>query len=353
MKTSSPRIPIALIGLSFGQHILKLLQQSPACELFELKAVCDQRREVADKVASLYKVKAYYNINTLLADSSIPLIGLFTGPHGRARLLRQILDAGKDILTTKPFELDGAEARSVLNYANELERIIYLNSPSPFPTHDLLQIENWKKEFNLGQLVSARGEVWASYFEEADGTWMDDPRLCPGGSMMRLGIYLINDILQIAGTPSNIKFTSSHIRTGRPTADNALLTMICGDSGCLASVYASFCVDDGDNYTNGLILNFERGTIYRNMGAVRRVAVPDEAHLSLVMRQQNKRAIVAEKTFQDCSGTYQWDSLHQAITQRHLLKDSQIDRIVGAVQVLDQLRKIPQSSTVQRPLVAA
>jgi len=47
------------------------------------------------------------------------------------------------------------------------------------------------------------------------------------------------------------------VRTGRPTPDNALLTMSCA-SGCLASVYASFCVDDGDRYSNGLTLNYER-----------------------------------------------------------------------------------------------
>ena len=71
------------------------------------------------------------------------------------------------------------------------------------------------------------------------------PLTLAGGAMMRLGIYLINDIIQLAGPLEQVSLIGSRVRTGRPTFDNAMLTMSCA-SGCLASVYASFCVDDGD-----------------------------------------------------------------------------------------------------------
>jgi len=348
VKKQDSRIPIAIVGLSFGKGIIDQLQQPPASSLFRLAAVCDLRREAADESAERYGVKAYHSLQELLRDPSIPAVGLFTRPEGRADLLRQILDAGKDVITTKPFELDPLEAGSVLRHARELGRVIHLNSPSPRLTPDLEQIELWRSEFDLGRLVSARGEVWASYFERADDSWMDDPCLCPAGPMMRLGIYLVNDIIRLAGRIASVNVITSRIRTGRPTPDNALISIVCA-SGCLASVYASFCVDDGDRYSNGLILNFERGTLYRNVGSDRLFPGSGKAQLSLVTHDHGVRRVAAQRVLDECSGVYQWEQFHQAVQNREPIAETYIEQIVEGVQLLDTIRH----QTTAAPLVAA
>jgi predicted dehydrogenase len=331
------RLSLVVVGLSFGRHILDRLKREPGAEKFELAGVSDLRAEVLAEMAAKHGVKAYASLDDVLADPSIEVVGLFTPPTGRAKLLRKILRAGKDVMTTKPFELDAAEADDVLREAQRLGRVVHLNSPGPEPSADLAQIEAWAKEFDLGRLVSARGEVWISYNEKADGSWLDDPLLCPGGAMMRLGIYLINDIVHLAGPIGEIHLTGSRVRTGRPTLDNALLTML-GVGGCLASVYASFCVDDGDKYANGLSLNYERGSIYRNIGATERSAKPDSSRLSLVMREGDMRRVVAEKTFEECSGNYQWGALHRAVMDKSSISDEYIAKIGEGVRVLEAMR---------------
>jgi len=334
---SSSRLPIAIVGLSFGKHIITLLRQPPASELFELAGVCDLRPEVTAEVASQNGVKNYASLEEVLRDPAIAVVGLFTRPQGRAALLDQILDAGKDVLTTKPFELDAAEAERVLRKAQKLGRIIYINSPSPEATADLAQIESWREKFDLGRLVSARGEVWAPYFEKADGSWMDDPAACPGGAMMRLGIYLINDILRLTGPVEELKFTGTRLRTGRPTPDNALLTLQLS-GGVLATVFASFCIDDGDRWANALTLNYERGTIYRNIADHQPITEKIKSDLSLIMRGDQGRKVAAKAAFEELSGDYQWASLHRVMTRRELLSDSYIDLVVRAVHVLQFLR---------------
>jgi predicted dehydrogenase len=337
MPSPSTRLPIAIVGLSFGKAVLTYLQKTPANQFFELAGVCDLRPNVAAEVSAQYGVKNYSSLEEVIQDPAIAVVGLFTGPQGRARLIDQILEAGKDILTTKPFELDADEAKRVLRKAQKLGRIIYTNSPSPKSTLDITQIEEWRDEFDLGRLISARGEVWASYFEKADGSWMDDPAACPGGVMMRLGIYLINDILRLSGSVVDIQFTGARIRTGRPTADNALLTLQLG-GGAIATVFASFCVDDGDVYANGLTLNYERGTIYRNIGEHRANSKKISSNLSLIMRGADGRKVVAEAAFEEISGDYQWAVLHRAITQREPLSDSYIECVVKGIKVLQFLR---------------
>jgi predicted dehydrogenase len=339
MSAASNERPLSLVvvGLSFGRHILARLKMEPGADRFKLAGVSDLRANVLAEIAAQYGVKAYASLDEVLGDKSIEVVGLYTPPTGRAKLLRQILRAGKDVMTTKPFELDAAEAEDVLRVAQRLGRVVHLNSPGPEPSADLAQVEAWAKEFDLGRLVSARGEVWISYNEKADGSWLDDPMLCPGGAMMRLGIYLINDIVHLASPIGEIHLTGSRVRTERPTLDNALLT-VSGAGGCLASVYASFCVDDGDKYANGLSLNYERGSIYRNIGATERSAKPDSSRLSLVMREGDTRRVVVEKTFDECSGNYQWGKLYRAVVGKESIGDGYVRKIVEGVRVLEAMR---------------
>ena len=334
---SHPPVSLAIVGLSFGRHIMETLRNSPMSRFIRLAGVCDLQVKLTNELAAEFGVRAYRSLDDILLDDSITAVGLYTQPNGRAKLIREIIRAGKDVMTTKPFELDSDEAESVLREAESLGRVIHLNSPSPRPTEDLAQIQSWVEMHDLGQLVSARGEVWASYFEDADGSWMDDQALCPGGAMMRLGIYLINDIVHLAGPVQQANLISSRVRTGRPTPDNALLAMSCA-SGCLASVYASFCVNDGDRYSNGLALNYERGSIYRNIGTACLPPKAKNSHLSLIMGDGEKRRVVAEKDFTEVSGVYQWENFHNAIRKGESIDGAYIQRIVEGVRIIEAMR---------------
>ncbi len=339
MNPIPPQNPLslAIVGLSFGRYILTTLQNPQEKRLFKLVAVSDLRQKLAEETAAEFGVKAYASLEEVLQDDSIAVVGLYTQPYGRAKLIREILRAGKDVMTTKPFELDVEEAETILREAQEMGRVVHLNSPSPEPTQDLSQIRAWAEKFKLGRLVSARGEVWASYLENADGSWMDDPLLCPGGAMMRLGIYLVNDIIHLAGPADQVNLIGTRVRTGRPTPDNALLTMSCA-SGCLGSVYASLCVDDGDRYSNGLTLNYEHGTIYRNVGTACTPPKAEKSSLSLIMGNGDPRHVAAEKVFDEVSGIYQWESFYRAVTKRKSISDDYVQKIVEGVKVLDAMR---------------
>jgi len=99
----------------------------------------------------------------VLADDSIPWSGLYTQPRGQGGIVAEDYRAGKDVMTTKPFELDSREAESVLREAQKLGRVIHLNSPGPKLSLDLEQILTWVEEFDLGA-GCIRGDVWANYF---------------------------------------------------------------------------------------------------------------------------------------------------------------------------------------------
>ncbi|HEX4141844.1 MAG TPA: Gfo/Idh/MocA family oxidoreductase, partial [Candidatus Methylacidiphilales bacterium] len=161
------RISIAIVGLNFGRLIVDQIVRGPGQKYFQLAAVCDLDRAKAEAMAREHKCKAYASLDALLADPAIPAIGLFSGPVGRAALLRKIIRAGKDVMTTKPFEVDPAAALSVLREAKRRKRIIHLNSPAPLLSADMEQMARWRDEFDLGRPIGARAESWANYREKA------------------------------------------------------------------------------------------------------------------------------------------------------------------------------------------
>src|ERR1700761_5662836 len=113
-------LTLAIVGLSFGRHVLDLLVQSSAASLFKLVAVCDLQEKLTRDIAAQYNVRAFTSLDELLQDESIDVIGLYTQPAGRAKLIHKILHAGKDVMTTKPFELEVEPAESVLLEAQSL-----------------------------------------------------------------------------------------------------------------------------------------------------------------------------------------------------------------------------------------
>jgi len=339
------RINIAIVGLNFGRHIIKELSEGCNPARFRLAAICDINQEKVETEAARLGVRAYYTLDELLKDESIQAVGLYTGPVNRSALLRQIIRAGKDVMTTKPFELDADAAREVLEEAERLGRVIHLNSPSPLPSADLQVVAEWREKHTLGRPVGCRIECWANYKEEADGTWYDDPQLCPAPPLYRLGIYLMNDLIWLLGTPEKVSLLQSRIRTGRPTADNAQMGVLFA-GGAIANVFASFCVRDGQLYRNAYVMNYENGTIYRNIG-------PEaDKSMETVKLIAHGGDVLETAHTQEHSGAYQWGNFYRAVNGENIFGDNAaekrkayIDRIVNGVKVMDAMKRAQEGGS--------
>lgn len=326
-------LSIAVVGLGFGRWILKQLVSPELKPFFRLAAVCDLDAAKAAQYAAEYGVPAR-SLDDLLADAEVPVLGLFTGPAGRAGLLRKIIRAGKDVMTTKPFERDADEGRAVLEEAISLGRIIHLNSPSPLLPPDVAQIRAWQEVHRLGAPVAAQVSTWVSYREKPDGTWLDDPELCPVAPIFRLGIYALNDIVSLFGPADEVYVMSSRLFTERPTADHAQLA-VRFKSGALVTVMASFCINDGAHYRNSMTLNFVDGTVYRNVGADAKAG--SLATLEVVGVREEKSQVLERLQVDGTSGAYQWESFYRAVATRTLTPADFPERVATALRVIEAM----------------
>jgi predicted dehydrogenase len=330
-----------MVGLNFGGYIADTLSDKPAGDFFKLAAVCDKDASKAVEFGSRRGIKAYADLEELLADDDIDAVGLFTSPSGRADLLFRIIRAGKDVMTTKPFELDPVAARNVLEEAQALGRVIHLNSPTPELPAYLRQILQWQEEYELGRPINCRGEVLVSYREKPDGRWTDNPELCPAAPIFRLGIYVINDLVRLVGRVSEVQVLTSRIFTERATPDNAQLNLLF-ENKALGSVYATFCVDNGQHYANSLVLHYERGTIYRNILPVSYGQAEATSRLLLAATRDQREVVTREWKLPEISGSYQWEAFHSAITKSRAVP-SPIDDIVHSIDVIAAMARAEQS----------
>lgn len=343
MKSEQP-LNIGFVGLGWGSHVADLLRAGPARDLFRVAAVCDMDESKVAAFCARDPVKGYAALEALLADQEIPVIGLFSGPAGRAELLRKIIRAGKDVMTTKPFEVDPVAARSVLEEARALGRTIHVNSPPPESPDYLRQVERWRQEHVLGAPVSCRGEMLVAYREKSDGRWLDDPALCPAAPLFRLGIYALNDLVRLFGPVRAVQVLTSRLFTGRPTPDNAQLGLHFAN-GAIGSVHASFCVDNGQHYANSLVLNYERGTIWRNVMPVGYGEAEGSSRLLLTAVRDGK-VVREEWRSSEVAGGYDWATFHAAVTKSRRV-EMPIQEIVDAIEIVAAMARAERSGRTE------
>lgn len=332
------KVKIGMVGLHFGRHIVEAdLVTDEGREFMELGGVCDLDADLTREVATIHGVKAFESLDAMLADPEIQAVGLFTGPAGRANLIRKAIRAGKHVMTTKPFECDPQAALEVLMEAKSLGKVVHLNSPSPMPPGYIQQIQDWRKEYGLGQPVAARSEVWVRYHEQPDGTWYDDPGRCPVAPVFRLGIYGINDILWLLGEPESVQVQHSRLFTKRPTADNGMLN-IKFRNGALANVFSSFCVNGQQGYHVALQVNFENGTVYYKC----------ENDFKLEVRPFGTGdPIVVSSERLDTNGSYQWRNLYRAIHGETLEGEVTPEQVVAAVRIANAMTRAQETGCTE------
>ena len=339
---------LALVGLNFGRYLLNdLIPGGKAYPFFRLAAVCDLNEAVARQYGEEYGVPWTTSLDQLLADDSIPAIALLTGPAGRAALVDKITAAGRHIMTTKPFETD-PEAAFILHTARARGCAVLMNSPQTVESREDLQlIEQWRKQFSLGEPISAHCQTWASYREKADGSWYDDPSKCPVAPLFRLAIYALNDLVALFGGVDSASVMTKRRFTERPTPDtaNALLSF---QNGMLASLFASFCIDDTDSYQDSMVLHFERGTIYLNaMRAARGQEATGKTLLDLVCPEGGQRTVLHE-SIATTAGTYPWEHLHRAVSGGIPSGLADPERVAEAIRVIDALKRAEASGATER-----
>ena len=116
-NTQSNPVRTVLVGLRFGASLAnrKIFCTTENDAFIKIVGVCDRDHAKADAYAALHgNLPVYYDLEDVLKVDDVEAIMLMIPPAGRAEAVRKCLQAGKHVLTTKPFESDPDAALKVL-----------------------------------------------------------------------------------------------------------------------------------------------------------------------------------------------------------------------------------------------
>ena len=308
-------VKIGLVGLGFGAYWYRR-RQSVIEKYLDIVAGCDTNQARRQSFSEEFNLECHSSLDELLSRRDIEAVALFTPPGGRSDLIRKCAAAGKHVLTTKPFERNADAAYKVLREVRAAGIVVHLNSPAPAPGEDLRVIEEWHEHWQLGRPIAAEWETYVRYHEQSTNSWMDSVESCPVAPIFRIGIYGINELIQLMGDVQAVQVAATRLLTGRPTPDNAKI-LLEFSNGAIGSVYASFCVDDGQCFPALLRIHYENGTICR-----RQISAGDPANrarfssVELTLQGRCNGQIVSESRkigVENRSGEYQLASFVEAI----------------------------------------
>ncbi len=240
--TEKPPVRVAVIGCGLIAQRAHLPAYVAAPEA-ELVAVVSGHREKAEEVARQFgNPRVLSTWEEAVADPEIDAIDICTPNTLHARIAIAAARAGKHILVEKPMATTLADAEAMVGAArNEGVTLMVAHNLRFVPIYQA--IRKAMLEGAIGQPYSARGMFMHAGPEEfwgATSTWFWEKEDAGGGSLLDMGIHMIDLVRWMIGRPV-LEVTAMTARVARPTyADDNAFVLMRFEGDVLASVQSSW-----------------------------------------------------------------------------------------------------------------
>ena len=197
-----------------------------------VSAVGSRSQGSADRFADAFDIAARHSsYEALVADPSVDVVYVAT-PHPMHRENAILaLRAGKPVLVEKPFAMNAAEAREIVQAARESALFAMEAMWTRFLPH-VAVVRDWLARGLLGDVVTVTAD---------HGQWFaEDPEFrlfaaeLGGGALLDLGVYPVSFASMILGAPNRIVAISDPALTGV----DAQTSMVFGYEGGAQAVLA-------------------------------------------------------------------------------------------------------------------
>ena len=212
--TSSP-VRVGLVGYGFGGRYFHapLIRSVQTCALVGVVTRSAQRR---DQVAAEHPGVPAYDSLADLAAAGVDAVVISTPADTHVRLSRQAIELGLPVVTDKPFALDAASARAVVDLAarSDVRLSVYQN-------------RRWDSDFRTVRRLIADGRLGeVSRFESRFERFAPQPGppAAGGGTRLDFGSHLVDQALLLLG-PVDAVYAESRVRADSGIEDDVFLAL--------------------------------------------------------------------------------------------------------------------------------
>jgi len=145
---------IVLVGVGkFGKNHLRVLKELEKDELCTLYGVVDKREDILESIRKNYKVATTSNLSEFL-KVDIDAVDIVTPADTHFEVCRECLVAGKHVFLEKPLATNYADARKLVQFATDKDRIlmaglIYRYNPAVKRIKELIDLEKLGKIYYM------------------------------------------------------------------------------------------------------------------------------------------------------------------------------------------------------------
>ena len=204
-------IGVGLIGYGLGGRAFHapFIRSTPGMSLQSVVS-----RDPAKVQADLPNIRVVPSVDALLAEPAIDLVVVSSPDALHAEHALAALRAGKHVLVDKPFATSLADAQRVADEAETQDRLLTIFHNRRWDA-DFLTLRRLISEGSLGEIVQFESHFdrWRPVPAE---TWKEARA---GGSWQDLGPHLVDQALQLFGTPESISADITTLRQGAPAPD--------------------------------------------------------------------------------------------------------------------------------------
>jgi UDP-N-acetyl-2-amino-2-deoxyglucuronate dehydrogenase len=229
-----------------------------------LIAVCDIRRQNAERIADAFKAEVVPDAGSLVnhPDVRAVVVALPSTLHAQYGIL--VAEAEKHVMMEKPIELSLERAKELIKTCREHNVLLTVVSQHRFHP-DVLKLKHAITDGKLGRLIlcSAQSE-WKrdqAYYEKAPGRGLSDPS--EGGVLINQAVHYIDLLLWLCGPVSKVSAYRGTL-THKIAVEDVAAVILQFTDGALGTITASTSVSPQQK--EKLEIHGERGTVIIESG---------------------------------------------------------------------------------------
>ncbi|KAH8771805.1 oxidoreductase domain-containing protein [Diaporthe sp. PMI_573] len=190
------------------------------------------------------EVKHYTSFDSALQDPELDLVVLSTPPNTHFDQTKRAIEAGKHVLTEKPFVPTSAEAEELVKLAKEKNKLLCVYQNRRWDA-DFLTVQHLLQEGRLGRIHEFETH-FDRYRPDGPRSWKSTLSMADGnGAIYDLGTHLLDQVYVLFGKPTAAYGKFINQREGRLVSgangledepDSIHATLTYADKGLLVHV---------------------------------------------------------------------------------------------------------------------
>jgi len=192
------KVGLCAFGMSGKIFHAPFLKEHPG---FFISAIVERSKEESKE--KYPEATIYHSVEEMLQNADVEVVVINTPVQTHFEYAKKALEAGKNIIVEKPFTVNVAEAKELVNLAEQKGLFLSVYQNRRFD-RDFLQVQKILNDMKLGEIKEAEIRFDRFRTEPSGKQHKENPEQSGSGSLHDLGSHLVDQAVQYFGYPEKL-----------------------------------------------------------------------------------------------------------------------------------------------------